>query len=126
MSDNPAAPEELRQLFRYIQERGVTPELMESLRRFGNKVKYRPDTTADPTDGDLEFWHSTLDSSESTKPQKDARPVVSPPKSNPLGEAEQQLAAAQERYQGARREMVMTVLGFLWLIVIAIAWLLGD
>jgi hypothetical protein len=55
---------ELKEIFDYIQKNDITPELMDHLRRHGTKVKFRPYTTADPTDGDKDFWqsvHSLLD-----------------------------------------------------------------
>ena len=56
LSDDPNLTPEFRRLFAYIEENGVTPALMEQLRLFGSKVKYRPSVTADPSDGDLRFW----------------------------------------------------------------------
>lgn len=49
-------PPDIKALFDHLAEHEVTPELMDHLRTFGTKVKYRPPTTLDPTDGDLSFW----------------------------------------------------------------------
>ncbi len=54
-SDDPNAPPELKELFGYIDRNGVTPALMDLLRQYG-RAKYRPATTAAPSDGDLAFW----------------------------------------------------------------------
>lgn len=55
-SDNPQLTPEFKQLFHYLDLNGVTPALMDRLRQIGDKVKFRPETTAVPTDGDLAFW----------------------------------------------------------------------
>lgn len=55
-SDNPNLTPDFKQLFHYIDVNGVTPALMDRLRQMGDKVKFRPETTAAPTDGDLAFW----------------------------------------------------------------------
>jgi hypothetical protein len=55
-SDDPATPPELRTLMDHVARHGITPELMEDLRRQGHKVKFRPTTTLAPTDGDENFW----------------------------------------------------------------------
>jgi len=47
---------ELQELFIYIEEKGVTPALMEHLRRNGASAKFRPETTGEPSDGDVGFW----------------------------------------------------------------------
>jgi hypothetical protein len=44
--------ERAERLLRQLAENGVTPELMDHLRTFVTKVKYR----SDPTDGDISFW----------------------------------------------------------------------
>lgn len=54
-SDDPGLSEEMKALFAYIEREGVTPELMETLRQNGD-AKFRPPTTALPSDGDVEFW----------------------------------------------------------------------
>ncbi|MCX5797085.1 MAG: hypothetical protein NTY77_16455 [Elusimicrobia bacterium] len=55
-SDDPALSPQMRQLFAYLQEHGVTPGLMDCLRQLGTKARLRPGTTACPSDGDLAFW----------------------------------------------------------------------
>ena len=55
-SDEKNLPPEIQALFAYLKENNVTPELMDHLRRFGSKVKYRPSTIANPSDGDVNFW----------------------------------------------------------------------
>lgn len=55
-SDDPAVPPEIKELFGYIDKEGVTPALMQHLRLYGTKVKYRPLSTPLPSDGDLNFW----------------------------------------------------------------------
>lgn len=49
-------PPDVKALFDYLATNEVTPDLLDHLRTYGTKVKYRPHTTADPTDGDLSFW----------------------------------------------------------------------
>jgi hypothetical protein len=49
-------PPELKAVFDYIQIHGVTPELLETLRASGGRVKLRPRDSAVPSDGDLAFW----------------------------------------------------------------------
>jgi hypothetical protein len=49
-------PPDLKALFDYLADNEVTPALMDHLRTYGTKVKYRPPTTLDPTDGDVSFW----------------------------------------------------------------------
>lgn len=55
-SDNPHLTPDFKQLFHYLDANGVTPALMDRLRQMGEKVKFRPETTAAPTDGDIAFW----------------------------------------------------------------------
>jgi hypothetical protein len=55
-SDDPDLPEELREIFSYIEAEGVTPALMQHLRLYGTKVKFRPISTPTPSDGDRDFW----------------------------------------------------------------------
>lgn len=55
-SDDKNLTPEMQALFAYIDREGVTPELMESLRRHGPDVKLRPASTAMPSDGDVAFW----------------------------------------------------------------------
>lgn len=57
-SDDPGLSDEMKVLFQYIEDHGVTPELMDTLRARGRRVKYRPPTTAAPSDGDLAFWRA--------------------------------------------------------------------
>ena len=58
-SDDPALPEEIREIFDYVHTYGVTPMLMQHLRLYGTKVKFRPVTTPMPSDGDIDFWKAT-------------------------------------------------------------------
>jgi hypothetical protein len=55
-SDDPALPAELHEIFAYIDQEGVTPALLQHLRLYGTKVRFRPTTTGTPSDGDLDFW----------------------------------------------------------------------
>lgn len=55
-SDDKDLTPELKDFFRYIDEHGVTPALMEHLRAQGKNVKFRPANTASPSDGDVAFW----------------------------------------------------------------------
>jgi hypothetical protein len=55
-SDDPDLPEEIKDLFTYIERDGVTPALLQHLRLYGTLVKYRPPTTPNPSDGDMNFW----------------------------------------------------------------------
>lgn len=55
-SDDPNITPEMKEIFDYVEKNGVTPELVTHLRRHGDKVKFRPSTTAQPTDGDIDFW----------------------------------------------------------------------
>lgn len=55
-SDMKDLPPDVKSLFDYLEKNDVTPELMDHLRRFGTKVKFRPGTTADPSDGEVSFW----------------------------------------------------------------------
>jgi hypothetical protein len=55
-SDDRDLPEEIKEIFGYIERDGVTPALLDHLRRHGTRVKYRPPTTPMPSDGDLDFW----------------------------------------------------------------------
>ena len=57
-SDDANLRPEIRELFNYIDQNGVTPELMDHLRHYGDKVKFRPHTTSQPSDGDIDFWNS--------------------------------------------------------------------
>jgi hypothetical protein len=57
-SDDPSLLPEIREIFEHIEKEGVTPELLEHLRRNGDKVKFRPHTTQRPSDGDIDFWKS--------------------------------------------------------------------
>jgi hypothetical protein len=56
MSLDKDLPPDIKALFAYLTENEVTPALMDHLRTFGTKVKYRPPNTPDPTDGDVSFW----------------------------------------------------------------------
>lgn len=58
MSLDKDLPPDIKALFDHLAENEVTPELMDHLRTFGTKVKYRPPTTPTPTDGDVSFWDS--------------------------------------------------------------------
>lgn len=55
-SDDKDLTPELKEFFRYIDEHGVTPALMDHLRAQGKNVKFRPSTTNSPSDGDVAFW----------------------------------------------------------------------
>jgi hypothetical protein len=55
-SDDPALPPEIQELFAYIDQEGVTPALLQHLRLYGTKVRFRPMNTGMPSDGDLDFW----------------------------------------------------------------------
>jgi hypothetical protein len=57
-SDDPALSAELKEIFAYIDREGVTPALMQHLRLYGPKVKFRPASTVTPSDGDIDFWKS--------------------------------------------------------------------
>lgn len=57
-SDDPKLSPEIRELFDHIEKNGVTPELLNHLRQHGDKVKFRPHTTPQPSDGDIDFWRS--------------------------------------------------------------------
>lgn len=56
MSLDKDLPPDIKSLFDYLAQNEVTPELMDHLRTYGTKVKYRPPTTSTPTDGDVSFW----------------------------------------------------------------------
>ncbi|MBI4375533.1 MAG: hypothetical protein HY549_03695 [Elusimicrobia bacterium] len=60
-SDDPNLSPELKQVFQYIDQHGVTQSLMDCLRRYGDKVKFRPADTPDPSDGELDFWRQVND-----------------------------------------------------------------
>ncbi|MBI3549565.1 MAG: hypothetical protein HY078_11045 [Elusimicrobia bacterium] len=92
-SDDPNARPEMMQLFKYIEDKGVTPALMEYLRQFGSKVKYRPSDTVAPTDGDVDFW-------------KNAAPRdLAAPRSLESIESERTLEDAQKRYDVAKAKL---------------------
>jgi hypothetical protein len=55
-SDDASLAPEIREIFDYVEKEGVTPALMQHLRLYGTTVKYRPLTTPEPSDGDLNFW----------------------------------------------------------------------
>ncbi|MBI3554308.1 MAG: hypothetical protein HY077_17565 [Elusimicrobia bacterium] len=47
---------QMKELFQYIEDYGVTPALMEHLRMIGRKTTVRPATTPAPSVEDLAFW----------------------------------------------------------------------
>jgi hypothetical protein len=101
-SVDPDLSPEIRQIFAYLDKNGLTPALMEYLRLFGRKVKYRPSDTADPSDGDLAFWQEARESGmhasvESRLEAEDERI-----------RSQEELARAQGRYAGARDRMVIS------------------
>lgn len=100
-SDDPTLSPELKQLFEYIEANGVTPALMEYLRGFGDSVKFRPPTTAHPSDGDLAFW----DQVNQSRPQGNARERIE------QAEADYELERAQRRYDAARSRMYVSAAG---------------
>ncbi len=55
-SDDKDLPPNLKKLFDYIDANGVTPALLEHLRKQGSRVKFRPAQTADPSKGEVAFW----------------------------------------------------------------------
>lgn len=55
-SDTPGLPPEIQELFIYMDKNGVTPALLSHLRQNGGRVKFRPGTTDQPSDGDIDFW----------------------------------------------------------------------
>lgn len=55
-SDDPNLPPDIKELLDYIERDGVSPPLMQHLRLYGTKVKYRPIATVQPSDGDMNFW----------------------------------------------------------------------
>lgn len=58
---------EIKELFRYIEQHGVTPALMEHLRQIGKKATVRPETTAAPSSEDLAFWDHAQQSSQAAE-----------------------------------------------------------
>jgi len=55
-SDSPDLTPEMKDIFDYMDRDGITPALMQHLRLYGTKVKFRPISTHIPSDGDLHFW----------------------------------------------------------------------
>lgn len=55
-SDDSDLPPEIQEIFGFIEKEGITPPLMQHLRLYGTKVKYRPLSTPLPSDGDHRFW----------------------------------------------------------------------
>lgn len=111
-SDDPKLTPELRQLFDYIERNGVTPALMEYLRQFGKKVKYRPATTATPSDGDVAFWDHVNASAGAPR----AGPA--PSETDDAGARQAEIASAQALYWSAWGRMALSVViffGLLWL-----------
>jgi len=66
-SDDKDLPPQLKTVFDYIEKYGVTPDLMEHLRQYGDRVKFRPHTTGVPSDGDISFWNDVNSSSDPCK-----------------------------------------------------------
>lgn len=97
-SDDPNLTPELKQLFEYIDKNGVTPALLEYLRQFGSKVKFRPQTTANPSDGDVEFWRNAQ---EALRKQEGAG-AVSPEEFIRRETARVEHEAARRRFELAR------------------------
>jgi len=60
-SDDPDLSAEVKELFDYIDQEGVTPALLQHLRLYGTKVKFRPFSTPKPSDGDVSFWEAARD-----------------------------------------------------------------
>lgn len=59
-SDDKDLSPELRKLFDYIEANGVTPALLDHLRKQGSRVKFRPSQTADPSKGEVAFWDELI------------------------------------------------------------------
>lgn len=98
-SDDPRLPQEIKDLFGYIERNGVTPALMDILRRRGSDVKYRPATTGRPSDGDVSFWKEAH--------VEDLAQRM---------EADRDILAARSRYEYARGRMlqgVFVIIGFI-------------
>ncbi len=58
-SDDANLPPAIVEIFSFIEKEGITPALMQHLRLYGTKVKYRPISIHQPSDGDLSFWDAT-------------------------------------------------------------------
>jgi len=98
-SDDENLSPELKQLFQYIENNGVTPALMEYLRSFGDSVKFRPPTTAIPSDGDVAFWDQVNATRGGPREQLER------------AEADYELERAQRRYDAARQRMFVSGIG---------------
>lgn len=111
-SDDPNLTPELKQLFAYIEQNGVTPALMDYLRQLGT-VKVRPQTTAYPSDGDVDFWKTVA---ATPRPQRGS-----------IGddlarrEAEYEVEQARWRYEDARRRAVGSAVGIAFFILYILA-----
>jgi hypothetical protein len=57
-SDDPGLAPEFKEIFDYVEREGMTPMLLQHLRLYGTKVKFRPLTTPTPSDGDKTFWNA--------------------------------------------------------------------
>lgn len=81
-------PQELKEIFLYIDQHGVTPSLMNHLRQHGTKVKFRPSTTIQPSDGDIQFWKNAQN-----------KPEDSPLSNQPQDMMDLEMAAMKFRWQ---------------------------
>ncbi|MDD5628179.1 MAG: hypothetical protein PHU21_03880 [Elusimicrobia bacterium] len=79
-SDDPGLSPQMRQLFAYLGEHGVTPGLMDCLRQVGNQARLRPGTTGCPSDGDLAFWRHVQTAPVPGPPPEEAEAEDAPPR----------------------------------------------
>lgn len=94
-SDDPNLSADFKELFAYVEKHGVTPALMEHLRGQGASAKFRPATTAQPSDGDLEFWK-----------QAEAQMKTRRPASIEQTHDEWQLESARQRHERQRWRVI--------------------
>lgn len=94
-SDDPNLSADFKELFAYVEKNGVTPALMEHLRGQGDNAKFRPATTAHPSDGDVEFWK-----------QAEAQMRSRAPASIGQSHDEWQLDAARQRHEQQRWRVI--------------------
>lgn len=108
-SDDPNLSPELKEIFAYIDAHGVTPVLMEHLRGRGETAKFRPATTAYPSDGDVDFWKNVQPKVEDSLARR---------------HAEEELLEAQRRHEEMRWRVVMRLVpvGFMVLFYIVAAF----
>jgi len=57
-SDDANLAPEIREIFAYIEQEGVTPALVQHLQLYGTKVRYRPLSSPKPSDDDRKFWQA--------------------------------------------------------------------